>query len=169
MTDFEREFLDLLNEVMDMIGRTEDEVLTAGRFQDLSRSEMHTLKAIGPYEVKTMGETAKLLKITTGSLSVQMDRLVKKGYVLRRKKTEDRRVVELKLSKKGKLVCRLHDRFSHLLLDYLLEPFDLEEQEVLFRAMMRVDTYLNMQYGKYKSRAEHKNLDEAKEENPEDD
>ena len=61
---------------------TEEKSLQAGYFSDLSIAEMHTLTAIGPYESRTMTKTAEDLGITTGTLTVAIDRLVKKGYAL---------------------------------------------------------------------------------------
>ncbi len=152
MTDFEDRFFALLTEVMDLIGRTEEEALRVGEFTNLSRSEMHTLKNIGLYDTKTMGETAAQLNVTTGTLSVQIDRLVKKNYVIRQRREEDRRVVELKLSKKGKLAYRMHDRFNRLLLENILEPLDSEGQEALYQTLARVQDYLEEQHTKYTAR-----------------
>ena len=152
MTEFETEFYELLTGVMDLIGRTEEEALTKGEFSNLSRSEMHTLRSIGIYETRSMGETAGILGVTTGTLTVQMDRLVRKGYVIRRRKPEDRRVVELRLSRSGKLACRMQDRFNRLLLQNVLEPLDEKERELLFRSVQRIDLFLKDQYKKYAER-----------------
>ncbi len=152
MTEFESKFYDLLTEIMDLIGRTEEEALIKGEFNNLSRSEMHTLQSIGIYETRSMGETAQILGVTTGTLTVQINRLVRKGYVERHRKTEDRRVMELRLTRDGRLACRMHNRFNRLLLQNMLEPLETEEQELLFRSMQRIDLFLKDQYKKYSER-----------------
>ena len=78
---------------------TEEKSLSRGYFSDLSLAEMHTLTAIGPYEAKTMSQTAQSLGITTGTLTVSIDRLVKKGYVIRRRDDRDKRIVRISLTK----------------------------------------------------------------------
>ena len=78
---------------------TEEKSLQAGYFSDLSIAEMHTLTAIGPYESRTMTKTAEDLGITTGTLTVAIDRLVKKGYVIRQRDTNDKRVVRISLTR----------------------------------------------------------------------
>lgn len=157
MTDFEHEFYQLLSGVMDLIGRTEEEALEAGAFDNLSRSEMHTLTTIGPYEEKSMGESASQIGVTTGTLTVQIERLVKKGYVIRQRKASDRRVVLLRLSKRGKIACRMRNKFNRLLLEHILEPLNHEEQKILFHSVKRVDEYLQEQRKKYAARKEARN------------
>ncbi len=152
MTEFESEFYELLTDIMDLIGRTEEEALMKGEFSNLSRSEMHTLQSIGLYETRSMGETAAILGVTTGTLTVQIDRLVRKGYVERRRKEEDRRVMEVRLTRSGKLACRMHNRFNRLLLQNMLEPLDESEQQLLYRSMQRIDGFLKEQYRKYAER-----------------
>lgn len=152
MTELEQRIFKLLTEVMDLIGQTEEEVLNRGQFSNLSRSEMNTLKKIGLYDTKTMSETAELLNVTKGTLSVQVDRLVRKGYIVRKRRAEDRRVVEMRLTKKGKLAYRVHDRFNRLLLESILEPLDENQQEVMHDTLARVEDYLQLQYLKYSER-----------------
>lgn len=150
MNEFEREFYKLFREILDLVTRTEEEALLTGRFKNLSRSEMQTLQSIGLYETRSMGETAQILGVTTGTLTVQVDRLVRKGYVERRRRPEDRRVVELTLTREGKLACRMHTQFNRLLLRYILEPLDEDEKKLLYGSMRKVDRYLREKYRHYK-------------------
>ena len=60
---------------------------------------MHTIEAIGMYK-KTTTEVAKELSITVGTLTIAINRLVKKEYVERIRSEDDRRVVKLGLTKK---------------------------------------------------------------------
>lgn len=94
------EILELLLNIYDKIERTQDEALLKGYFSDITRTEMNTLDRIGPYDTRTMGETAGRLGITTGTLTVAVDRLVKKGYVERKRAETDRRIVLLSLTRK---------------------------------------------------------------------
>lgn len=67
---------------------------------DLSVTEIHTIEAVGMYELKNMSEIASDLNITVGTLTMAVNNLVKKGYVERVKKEGDRRVVQVRLTKK---------------------------------------------------------------------
>ena len=62
---------------------------------------MHVIEAVGPGEGNNMSSIARKLNITVGSLTTAMNSLVKKGYVVRERSEEDRRVVLIKLTDKG--------------------------------------------------------------------
>ena len=144
--------LDSLGRIMDLIGRTEEEALYKSNFSDLSRTELHTLLAIGLYEVKTMTELADAVSVTAGTLTVQIDKLVRKGYVEKRKRPSDKRVSEIKLSRKGKIAVRVRRRFNSLLLNYLLQPLSAEQEVFLAQTLSKVEDYLYEKYREYKQR-----------------
>ena len=119
---------------------TEEKSLSMGYFSDLSLAEMHTLTAIGPYEAKTMSQTAQSLGITTGTLTVSIDRLVRKGYVDRRRDDRDKRIVRISLTRNGKLACRMHSKFHRVLAKRILEPYEDGEREKLVDMVKAIDT-----------------------------
>ncbi len=88
----------IFNEVLDI----EEDALKGSEFSDISISEMHTIEAIDLYAEHTSSEVAKKLAITAGTLSVAIRSLVNKGYVVRQRMEDDRRVVKLGLTKKRK-------------------------------------------------------------------
>ena len=113
---------------------------------------MHTLTAIGPYEAKTMTNTAAILGITTGTLTVAIDRLVKKGYVERRRDDKDRRVVRISLTRNGKLACRMHGKFHKVLAKRILEAYDSSEQDMLLTLVEDIDKYMASSVTKYEDK-----------------
>ena len=102
---------DYLVSVFNDILVIEESELKKSQFKDLSITEMHTIEAIGMYKKKTTTEVAKELSITVGTLTIAINRLVKKEYVERIRSEDDRRVVKLGLTKKGKLLYRVHQHF----------------------------------------------------------
>ncbi len=153
---YEREVLDRLLSIQKQIMLTMDEALIRGYFPDLSKTEMHTLAAIGPYDRKTMGETAAALNITTGTLTVAVDRLVRKKYVSRQRASQDRRIVLLELTRKGKVACRLLWRFHLLLVERVVQHYDEHERHLLLDMLGRIDEYLMEQYERYSHLGEDK-------------
>ena len=121
---------------------TEEKSLSLGYFSDLSIAEMHTLTAIGPYEAKTMSQTAQALGITTGTLTVSIDRLVRKGYVDRRRDDRDKRIVRISLTRNGKLACRMHSKFHRVLAKWILEPYDEEKRNDLLVMVKAIDVHV---------------------------
>src|SRR5258705_6438949 len=74
---------------------------------DLGDSDFRVLEALlhkGPLPVNTVGPKVWL---TPGSISVAVDRLVKKGLVSRKDRAEDRRVRQVELTAKGRAVITL--------------------------------------------------------------
>lgn len=133
---------DYLVSVFNDILSIEESELKKSQFKDLSITEMHTIEAIGMYHRKTTSEVAKELAITVGTLTTAINRLVKKGYVERFRSEDDRRVVKLGLTKKGKLVYRVHQHFHKELVKNILADMDAEEEESLLKALKNLHIFL---------------------------
>ncbi|EOT29070.1 fatty acid biosynthesis transcriptional regulator FabT [Enterococcus saccharolyticus] len=139
--DFER-INSLLVDVFNDILVIEESELKKSRFNDLSITEMHTIEAIGMYKKKTTSEVAKELSITVGTLTIAINRLVKKGYVERIRSEDDRRVVKLSLTKKGKLLYRVHQHFHSQMIKEILVNMEEDEQHALLQALDNLHQFL---------------------------
>lgn len=69
----------------------------------LTIADMRAVHRLGELRRERMTNLANHLRLTVGTLTTTIDRLVKKGYVLRTRIEEDRRVVEVSLSEEGSL------------------------------------------------------------------
>ena len=133
---------DYLVSVFNDILTIEESELKKSQFNDLSITEMHTIEAIGMYKKKTSSEVAKGLSITVGTLTVAINNLVKKGYVERLRSEDDRRVVKLGLTKKGKLLFRVHQHFHREMVKNILKGMEQEEEQALLRALKNLHDFL---------------------------
>ncbi|MEY8446001.1 fatty acid biosynthesis transcriptional regulator FabT [Enterococcus ratti] len=133
---------DYLVSVFNDILTIEESELKKSQFKDLSITEMHTIEAIGMYKKKTTSEVAKELSITVGTLTTAINKLVKKGYVERIRSEDDRRVVKLGLTKKGKLLYRVHQHFHREMVKNILDGMAIEEQHVLLAALKNLHDFL---------------------------
>ena len=133
---------DYLVSVFNDILTIEESELKKSQFNDLSITEMHTIEAIGMYKKKTSSEVAKELSITVGTLTVAINNLVKKGYVERLRSEDDRRVVKLGLTKKGKLLFRVHQHFHREMVKNILKAMEQEEEQALLRALKNLHDFL---------------------------
>lgn len=120
----------------------EEKALQASRFSDLSIKEMHTIEAIGMYERHTSTEVANKLNITVGTLTVAVNALVRKGYVTRIRSEADRRVIQLALTPKGRLLYRLHDKFHRDMVVETLRDMDEQEASALIHALANLHHFL---------------------------
>jgi DNA-binding MarR family transcriptional regulator len=149
MNDYDSRINELLIRIFDEILITEQKALQVGTFGDLSIAEMHTLEGIGMYESRTMTETAQRLSVTTGTLTVAVDRLVRKGYVQRHRDNNDKRIVRVNLTRKGKLAYRLHLKFHTLLVDRITKPLAEHERNLLIRVLTSVAVFVEEQDQRY--------------------
>ena len=73
---------------------------------------MHTIDVVGKNPNATPSSVAKELMVTLGTVTTSLNNLERKGYIERTRSEVDRRVVHLNLTKNGRLIYRLHRRFS---------------------------------------------------------
>ena len=136
---------DLLVDSFNKITAIEKSALKKGPLQDLTINELHAIEAIGT-ETRTMTEIAKKLNVTVGTLTTMINHLVKKEYVERTSTEEDRRVVQIVLTKKGRFAYRLHDRFHHVMIKNMLQDIDESQYEVLIQALSALDRFVKETY-----------------------
>ncbi len=111
----------------------EESSLRSSRFSDVTIKEMHTIDVIGEKKGATPTDVARALMVTLGTVTTSLNNLERKGYIERVRSTKDRRVVHLYLTKKGRLVYRLHQRFHRAMVRQITEGMD----EVEFKAMKK--------------------------------
>ena len=116
--------VNLFNEIMDIEARA----IITPEFKDITNNDMHVIEAVGIGEPRNMSAVAKLLSVTVGTLTIAVNNLVKKGYIERVRIKEDRRVVLVSLTEKGKKAYQHHKRFHEEMIQSLLKG--LSEQEI---------------------------------------
>lgn len=134
--------VDIFNDILTI----EQEALKSGEFNDLSITEIHTIEAIGMYNSKSMSEVASVLDITVGTLTIAINNLVKKGYVQRKKAEEDRRLVLIELTKRGKLAYRIHDKFHKDMVRETIDGITAEDEEILVKALEKLNSFFKEKY-----------------------
>ncbi|MGL4949524.1 MAG: MarR family winged helix-turn-helix transcriptional regulator [Anaeroplasmataceae bacterium] len=135
----------LLVEVFNHILDIEEEYINKLNV-NLSIKEIHVLEAINLVDEKTMSNIARKLRITVGSLTVSIDRLVSKGFVLRENDPSDRRIVRLALSNKAKIALKSHDDFHDAMLNDIFHNIDVEEQQTLVKSLEYIKDYFIKKY-----------------------
>ena len=98
--------------------------------------EVHFVVEVGSMESPTMSEMATRLNVTQGAVTQMATRLEKKGYVIRQKDTQDKRVTTISLTEKGRILCDEHiayDQKEHAIVSEMLNEFSDEELEKLIR------------------------------------
>lgn len=134
-----------LNEILVRLFRDintiEERAIRTEEYKDVTTNDMHVMEVIGIQEAKNMTSVAKALEVTTGTLTIAVNSLVKKGYVERVRSEEDRRVVLVSLSEKGKKAYLHHQQFHQKMIESILEELDGEEQRVLEKALQKLNQF----------------------------
>lgn len=136
----------LFNDIMDI----EQEAIITGEFRDITNNDMHIMEAVGVDEPQNMSSIAKRLSVTMGTLTISMNNLVKKGYVVRQRSEEDRRVVYILLTDKGVRAYRHHEKFHHEMIEAVVKNLNSEEKDILIQALVRLKNF----FVEYKERHE---------------
>ena len=120
----------LFNEIWEL----EEQAIITEEFRDITNNDMHVLEAVG-LSGNNMSAIAKKLNITLGSLTTAMNSLVKKHYVDRSRSEEDRRVVNINLTAKGRRAYDHHKDFHDQMTEAVIQHLSGPEVEVLAHAL----------------------------------
>ena len=124
----------LFQEILDI----ESKALITSEFKDISVNYMHIIEAIGEKEPKNMSTVAKIMSVTVGTLTIAINSLVKKGYVHRERSEEDRRVVLISLTEKGRKANAHHQKFHDGMIQAVLKDLDEDQQKILVKSLMNL-------------------------------
>ena len=120
----------------------EEVSLRGSRFKDISIKEMHTVDVIGNFSDVTPSFVSKELMVTLGTVTTCLNNLERKGYIERIRSDQDRRVVYLHLTKKGRLVHRLHKRFHKAMVEKIIDGMSPEEINVMGKGLTNLYQFL---------------------------
>lgn len=126
---------DILVNLFNEILKKEEAAIITEEFKDISNNDMHVIEAVGLGEGNNMSAIAKKLNITVGSLTTAMNSLVNKKYVVRQRSELDRRVVNVKLTKKGERAYRHHQEFHRQMTEAVIKELNEEEIPVLLKML----------------------------------
>lgn len=130
--------VNLFNHVMDMEGKA---VITS-QFSDITNNDMHIIEAVGIEEPRNMSVIAHRLSVTVGTLTTNMNGLEKKGYIRRERSQEDKRVVYVLLTEKGKKAFYHHRDFHKKMIKAIIKDLSEEEMEILYRCLQNLNHFL---------------------------
>lgn len=132
---------DVLVRLFNEILKLEENAIITGEFQDISVNDMHIIDAIGKGEGKNMSAIAKRMGITVGSLTTSMNSLVKKGYVIRERSEEDRRIVNIRLLEKGERAYDKHSNFHKKMVDSAMDTLNEEEIPIVAKTLAGLNKF----------------------------
>lgn len=123
------------------INEIEEKAIRTGQYKNMTTNDMHVIEAIGVSGAKNMSSVAKTLNVTTGTLTIAINSLVKKNYVERVRSEEDRRVVLVSLTPRGKKAFYHHKKFHDDMIEEVVSQLDETEQKVLEKTLNTLTGY----------------------------
>ncbi len=133
---------DLLTQMAENLPLIERLTLSAGPLKNLTTRETHAISLVGRLGSPRMSELARRGRVTLGTMTVMINKLVKKGYVKRSRDDKDRRVVHVSLTARGRKVDALHEQFHADMIDRVLSALTDSEQKQMARLIRKIATSL---------------------------
>ena len=131
----------LFNDILDY----QESALSISEFKDLTNNDIHVISAIGMNCKKNMSMIAKELAVTIGTLTISINSLVRKGYVIKERSKKDKRVVLVKLSQRGKEAFIKYEEFHDEMVKSMLENLDDIESDTLMSALQKINTWIRLE------------------------
>ena len=148
MKDRNAPFNQLYVDMFNLVLRVEELSIQVYTKKRLTSGEMHTLEGIGVGQQKTMTELAGVMNVTVSTLTVTIDRLVKKGFVKRTRSEKDRRVVWISLTRQGETMLKMHLRIHLRMVKEALRGLTDEQLEALDIAGNQIIAYFAFEYNR---------------------
>lgn len=119
----------------------EERAIRSEEYMNATLNDMHVMEAIGDGQPKNMTSVAKALSVTTGTLTISVNSLVKKGFVERVRSEEDRRVVLVSLTARGKRLYERHRSFHQDMVKSIVGGLSDEEKIILEKVLSNLNQY----------------------------
>ncbi len=121
----------LFNEIMTI----ESRAIITEEFKDITNNDMHVIEAIGNAQPAKVSTVAKMMSVTQATVNISMNGLEKKGYINRERSTEDKRVVFVTLTPRGKKAYNHHRDFHRKMIHSMVDNLEDSEKEVLLKCL----------------------------------
>lgn len=143
MDAFSEELNFILVETFRSILKVEEELVKRSGNIDLSINELHLIESVGKSDGKgrTISDIAEDLSITLPSVTVAINKLVKKGYVQKIKCENDGRVVYVTLTKKGKQMDAVHQYFHQKMVRSVSQDLSEDEKNAMIKGIIKLNSF----------------------------
>jgi DNA-binding MarR family transcriptional regulator len=135
-----KEFEKLNHSIIEFYDKLSSWEQSVVRDKHYSLAQTHTIEVLGSHGAMRMKELAGRLGITTGTLTVQVDKLVNAGFIERRPHQSDRRSILVDLTDAGQRFYREHDDLHLTLTQDITANLDENERAILLQCLSKMNT-----------------------------
>ncbi|MPM09288.1 hypothetical protein SDC9_55604 [bioreactor metagenome] len=145
MTDQEIELLlnQALKDMFYSVLRLQEKSVSKLANGNLSRTEMHALEIVQDLPEATLTQIADILGITKATVSVSVNRLVEKGFLVKTRAENDGRKSILKLTEAGEAMCKKHTQFHDMLIRAVMRDFQVSQYPEVLQSMQALVNFFN--------------------------
>ena len=145
MDEFSTKLNEVLVETFRSILKVEEQTLKHSERVDLSISEMHLIESVGKNNNsgKTISDIAEDLSITLPSVTIAINKLMRKGYVEKIKCENDGRVVYVTLTPLGLKMDAVHRYFHQTMVRSVAKELSDEEKEAMVKGIIKLNAFFN--------------------------
>lgn len=133
-----KKLTDIIAKLSNLVVYTEEEAKEQFNLRSLTHVQMHYLETINMLGNPNITELAASLKLTKPTVTVAVDRLIERDFVVKIKSDADRRSAHLHLTEKGKLINQMHDYAHKLIAESIAKKLDKREIEILTGLLSKV-------------------------------
>ncbi|WP_261904921.1 MarR family winged helix-turn-helix transcriptional regulator [Vibrio fortis] len=126
----------LITEFYDKMSSWEQSVVKETGY---SLAQVHTIEVLGVHGALRMKELSEKLGITTGTLTVQIEKLVKAELVKRCEHPTDRRAIVVDLTEAGQEIHTQHNQLHLDLVNDLTSGMSSEETQILTACLEKMN------------------------------
>lgn len=144
MDEYSQHLSDVLTEVYRNLLRVEEQAIKKSKL-NLSISEMHLIEAVGRGREKgrTVSEIAEDLSITLPSVTVAINKLMKRGYVEKNRCGKDGRVVFVHLTREGRRIDRFHRYYHYKMVQEVSGSLTPKERDALYNGVLKLNRFFH--------------------------
>lgn len=117
----------------------------------LSMNDVHILENVKKASDNTMSHIANRLMVTQGTLTTNVSKLITKGFLVRYRDENDKRVYRLKNTDKAFEVLKIHDDFHANMIDKAIGDLGLDENKDLNDMLENILAYFREEYADKKA------------------
>lgn len=132
----------LTEELHDFFNRFSSWETSVIRSGSLTLSESHAIEVLGIYGRMNMKSLGEKLAVTTGTVTITVDRLEKGGYARRVTQKDDRRTYIIELTPAGEQAFAEHHEHHRRLTQELMPLLSEEENLAFIKILQKLNRHL---------------------------
>lgn len=130
-----------LVDVFGRINKIEERAMADGLGSSISITEIHIIEKIGAKSPIRMSEVARGIGVTLATLTVACDKLEAKDLVRRSRDKNDRRVVNVTLTDKGRAAYEYHRAFHERMISSIIADLSPEQASILAESLEKLQDF----------------------------